>query len=104
MKIFTLTLLCSLFAIASFAQLSIKNADWQEISNPSSVEKTTQLNQPLDFKLFQLQDYNALFNRLLSAPERFNQNEGDPLIMGLPLADGSIEKFKVLYTPVMEAP
>lgn len=77
---------------------------WEIISDISSVEKTTNLKLAESYDLYALKNYDSLFSRLLAAPRRFNQTEDQQIIMSLPLANGRLERFKVLYAPVMATP
>ncbi len=103
MKIYALALTCFLFPFISVAQSDGNNSDWIAITDITSVEKTTQLELAESYKLYKLNDYDILFKRLLKAPPRFNQTEGEQVVFHLPMENGKMERFKVLYAPVMEA-
>lgn len=59
---------------------------------------------PEKYKTFHLNE-NALKDILINAPlDKYVSSENSPIVISLPMADGSIQNFKVSESPVMEEP
>ncbi len=59
---------------------------------------------PEKYKTFHLNE-NALKDILINAPlDKYTSSENSSIIISLPMADGSIQNFKVSESPVMEEP
>ena len=97
---FGFCLILSLFlAASSFAQN--KNAIWTKTDKQrlSSKEKMIRKSEPTKADFYQL-DLETLKSQLQSAPDRKTTSESN-LIIDFPLADGTIESFKIFEASVM---
>lgn len=96
----TLLLLCLLAFSISFAQNS---TIWQQTNSNESASKTKQnrSSQPRDFVLFNL-NLEAFKSQLVNIPVRGNYTTKSQHVILLPNADGKLERFDVIETPIME--
>jgi subtilisin-like proprotein convertase family protein len=97
-QLLTLFLVFGLFSSA-FAQSNFwKPLKPESISLPTQAERKI---QPLQFNTFQL-DYPALKAALSQAPMEFTAAaKQEPVLLNIPLADGSTQVFAVWESPVM---
>ena len=74
---------------------------WQETSENLIPTKKSplEIQQPAEAKYFKL-DFKKLKNALKDAPME-NTGSANELVLSFPIGDGSIEKFKVVESPVM---
>ena len=102
-KQLTMRQFCTLFlafglSFSVFAQNNFwKPLKPESIDLPAGMERTI---QPLQIQTFQL-DYTALKTALLQAPMEFTPEAWQPLMLSLPLADGSVRTFRVWESPLM---
>lgn len=74
---------------------------WTEISSGQVLPVGERRIQPQIYRTFHL-DRNALLPVLSAAPERFTSAAADnPLVLTLPLPDGSVGRFRLYESPVM---
>lgn len=86
---------------ATFAQ---NNNFWQDVSESSftKTESQKKLIVPAVFRSLKL-NTQALLDALKSAPTEFTTAaQSSPLILSLPMPDGSMSRFAVVYSPMME--
>jgi subtilisin-like proprotein convertase family protein len=85
-----------------FAQNALnfwKPVSEQSIQLPENAERRL---QPVRYHTFQM-DYPAMVNALSQAPMEFTQAaRQQPLLLDLPMADGSLRSFQVWESPIME--
>ena len=75
---------------------------WQQIDESTIQSSGQRTITPLFYKTFAL-DKNALSRLLESAPREFSQAaKSSPLTIALPLPDGTLERFTVEESPIME--
>ena len=104
MKIITIMLLLATFLPVRFVLAQQQNEDWSQIDDIKTIVKTSQLMVPQDFSLYKLADYQATFDALQAAPPRFDQEGYEDVLFTLPLPDNGFGTFRVLHSPIMEAP
>jgi hypothetical protein len=97
-KIFTL-LACLTLSLFSFAQ---EQRFWSPVSENNITPKGGREIIPQKYKTFHL-DLAEMKSKLLSAPSDVNVNiSNSNCIIYLPIANGEIQAFKVVYAPIME--
>jgi len=97
-------LLLTTVLVFSFFVLNAQvNTMWQQVEG-KTIENKTKVKRasfPQDYKLWKL-DLQNLKNKLRNAPVRGEVKGVSNVIIFLPNADGQLEKFRVLETPIME--
>ncbi len=94
-------------SIALFATLVVARAQtipvslWQETAKPATPELVERTWLPLDYRYMHL-DVAAMKAALSTAPDELNTSIKDSkFILQLPMPDGTIQHFKMVYAPFM---
>ena len=96
--IITLSLVCSLFSLKAQSNQGL----WKSVKENDIVVSGKRDIVPEKYKTFHL-DINTLKNILSSAPsDKFIKTDNSPVIISLPMPDGTIQNFKLAESPVME--
>lgn len=92
-------------AVNSFASTTSSDNVWQEISDSTlSKRPVERLVKPSDYRTFRL-DKENLRAILDTAPMEFTDaSRNEPVILTLPMPDGKFARFRIEYSPIMEAP
>ncbi|PCJ28545.1 MAG: hypothetical protein COA97_00960 [Flavobacteriales bacterium] len=93
-------------AFVFIASVSAQNriANYWSKSSLSAVENVSKVNrnaQPTTSQIFNL-DLNAFKTALIGAPVRGESTAKSTIIVEFPTADGKLEKYRVLESPIME--
>lgn len=102
-KLLRRTLLMALSALA-FIELHAQNNFWQATPESSFTTSGSQKRMivPVAFQSYKL-NTTALLAALATAPAEFTEAaKNNPLILSLPMPDGSMARFAVVYSPIME--
>lgn len=91
-----------LFFITTLSIAQQDDNDWLRIDDIRSIEKTSRLKSPTNFQLYELVDYDLVFERLAEAPQRFEESSTKQVAFELPLPSGVLSSYDVRYAPVME--
>ncbi len=95
--IFTLAFLC----FVSFAMAQSAKQFWRSMDEKKIIPAGERVTIPNKYKTFQIANDN-LKTTLWSAPdEKEVQLSESPVIVDLPMEDGTIQQFRVVYSPVM---
>jgi hypothetical protein len=94
--------LLPMLAVLFFCEVQAQNF-WNQISPSSSlISGEKSFIKPTEFKAFTL-DSAGIKNYLAKAPLEFTaEAQINPLILAIPLPNGKLGRFKVVYSPVME--
>lgn len=93
-------LVCSFFNLKAQSNQEL----WKPISENEIVVSGKRDIVPEKYKTFHL-EINSLKTVLNSAPlDEFVKADNSPIILNLPMPDGTTQNFKVVESPVMEAP
>lgn len=86
-----------------FISAIVSGQNWQTVSeNSLKVEKKLHLLKPLAFSLQEL-DPVSLITVLKNSPKEFSaESRQNPNILLLPMPDGSLQRFRVSESPIME--
>ena len=96
-QIYIISLFTFFFCLKSFAQSSNY---WLPIPENSFVKNTTQQTLPTRYKMFQL-DTLVIQEELARTPLEYNTKQIKHELM-LPMPDGSVEKFNIVESSIME--
>ncbi len=98
----TLLTICFLLLVISNS-ISQNLSNWTLVNKQSTndLAKVSRNSMPKEYKIFKL-DLNAFKNSLINAPLRNNLTGKSSLIIELPNADGILEHYRVMETPIME--
>jgi subtilisin-like proprotein convertase family protein len=105
-KLLTMRQLCTLLLVFGlFSNLFAQSNFWTPVKASAIVlpENAARKIQPLKSQTFQL-NYGGLKSALSNAPMEFtSEAKQQPVLLSLPLPDGSLHTFKVWESPVMAA-
>jgi len=93
-----------IFSGSMFTGFAQTERAWKSVSSPTSKLSKNALRQsfPKEFKLFQLEG-SDLRQVLQSAPERSFSRQGKGVVISIPNADGSLERFEVFEASNFDA-
>jgi hypothetical protein len=101
---FLLRALLLMTSAAAFTGLQAQNNFWQSTSESGFARASNQKRaiEPSSFGAYKL-DTSGLLATLRTAPTEFTEAaKSNPLVITLPMPDGSTERFNVVYSPIME--
>ncbi len=75
---------------------------WSEVSDKGSRQMVSEQSLPIAYRVFSL-DQDSMKNILRQAPEEFTaEAAGNPFIITMPMPDGSLARFRVEHSLVVE--
>jgi hypothetical protein len=87
---------------AAFTGLRAQNNFWQTTSESGFARSGKRAIAPTSFGAYKL-DTTALLSALTTAPTEFTEAaKNNPLVITLPMPDGTTERFSIVYSPIME--
>jgi subtilisin-like proprotein convertase family protein len=100
---FTRLAVLAFFLVASYS-LSAQNSFWADVTESNiNADNGTRLIVPAKFRSLML-DSAKLLNYLDQAPMEFtSEAKSNPLILSIPMPDGSFSRFRIVKSPMMAA-
>jgi subtilisin-like proprotein convertase family protein len=90
------------FLVSSGLIAQNNTSNWTLVNDKDDFSKSTRLERPEAYSLFQLKDYQQLFDHVLRSPSRFETEQGPDIFIKLPMPDGAFATYRVLSSPVFE--
>lgn len=101
-SVFAVLTAAVLFSGTNLYAASAAEDMWREVSAESLVRGPARTApRPNEFRTFTL-DVNAMRSALSQAPQEF-AGGSDEMIISLPMPDGSLQRFRVWHSPIVEA-
>lgn len=99
-KMYSLALALASVVFATNAQQASQNL-WHDEAKPATAEQVSRTWLPTDYRYMHV-DINALKLALATAPDELNVTvKNSSFVLELPMPDGNVQKFKLVYSPFM---